>query len=196
MLNKLWGAMIITGVVWGILSGNGSGTAQAFIDGSRDAVSLAVTMAGIMAFWSGIMKIAEKAGVVSALTNLLMPINRALFPTVPKNHKAMKWISANFAANFFGLGWAATPLGLEAMKELQTLNDKKNTATDAMCMFLIINISSIQLLSINIIAYRTQYLSQNPWEVVLPTIIATAVSTMAGIISAKAYAAGGRKWKY
>ena len=95
MLNKLWGAMIITGVVWGILSGNGSGTAQAFIDGSRDAVSLAVTMAGIMAFWSGIMKIAEKAGVVSALTNLLMPINRALFPTVPKNHKAMKWISAN-----------------------------------------------------------------------------------------------------
>ena len=186
MLNKLWGAMIITGVVWGILSGNGSGTAQAFIDGSRDAVSLAVTMAGIMAFWSGIMKIAEKAGVVSALTNLLMP----------KNHKAMKWISANFAANFFGLGWAATPLGLEAMKELQKLNDKKNTATDAMCMFLIINISSIQLLSINIIAYRTQYLSQNPWEVVLPTIIATAVSTMAGIISAKAYAAGGRKWKY
>ena len=196
MLNKLWGAMIITGVVWGILSGNGSGTAQAFIDGSRDAVSLAVTMAGIMAFWSGIMKIAEKAGVVSALTNLLMPINRALFPTVPKNHKAMKWISANFAANFFGLGWAATPLGLEAMKELHKLNDKKNTATDAMCMFLIINISSIQLLSINIIAYRTQYLSQNPWEVVLPTIIATAVSTMAGIISAKAYAAGGRKWKY
>ena len=196
MLNQLWGAMIITGVVWGILSGNGSGTAQAFIDGSRDAVSLAVTMAGIMAFWSGIMKIAEKAGVVSALTNLLMPINRALFPTVPKNHKAMKWISANFAANFFGLGWAATPLGLEAMKELQKLNDKKNTATDAMCMFLIINISSIQLLSINIIAYRTQYLSQNPWEVVLPTIIATAVSTMAGIISAKAYAAGGRKWKY
>ena len=196
MLHKLWGAMIITGVVWGILSGNGSGTAQAFIDGSRDAVSLAVTMAGIMAFWSGIMKIAEKAGVVSALTNLLMPINRALFPTVPKNHKAMKWISANFAANFFGLGWAATPLGLEAMKELQKLNDKKNTATDAMCMFLIINISSIQLLSINIIAYRTQYLSQNPWEVVLPTIIATAVSTMAGIISAKAYAAGGRKWKY
>ena len=89
-----------------------------------------------------------------------------------------------------------TPLGLEAMKELQKLNDKKNTATDAMCMFLIINISSIQLLSINIIAYRTQYLSQNPWEVVLPTIIATAVSTMAGIISAKAYAAGGRKWKY
>ena len=191
MLNYLWSGMIIIGVLWAIAGGRADAAAQSFVEGGRAAVSLALTMAGIMAFWSGIMKIAEESGVIRGLTRLMVPLNKFLFPNLPPDGKAMKWICTNFAANFFGLGWAATPAGIEAMKELQRLNGNKTSASDEMCMFLIINISSVQLISVNIMAYRSQYMSQNPWEVTLPTILATAASTAAGIIAAKLLAKGG-----
>ncbi|MCI8342441.1 MAG: nucleoside recognition protein [Firmicutes bacterium] len=193
MLNYLWSGMIILGVFWAVINGRAEAAAQSFIEGGREAVSLAVSMAGIMAFWSGIMKIAEESGIIFGLTKMLKPINRKLFPSIPAEGKAMKWICTNFAANFLGLGWAATPAGIKAMKELQKLNPRKDTASNDMCMFLIINISSIQLISVNIIAYRSQYMSHNPWEVVFPTILATAVSTIAGVAAAMFFSRGGRK---
>ena len=160
---------------------------SSLINGGKDAVNLAITMAGIISFWCGIMKIAENGGIIKGIAKKLMPLMKFLFPNVPKHHKAMEYIATNFAANFLGLGWAATPAGLMAMKELQSINRDKDTASRAMCMFMIINMSSVQLISVNIIAYRAQYFSQNPSEIILPSVIATCGSTLAGIIAAMIY---------
>ena len=135
--------------------------------------------------WTGIMKIGEKAGLIKSLSNKMKPLLHWLVPTVPKNHKAMEYISTNVIANILGLGWAATPAGISAMKELQKLNKTKDIASTPMCMFMIFNMSSLQLVSINIIAYRSQYNSQNPSEIIGPGIATTLISTLAAIIFAK-----------
>lgn len=187
MLNFIWGGMLILGIIWGLCSGKSAEITTSLLNGGKDAVNLAITMAGIISFWCGIMKIAEKGGIIKGIAKRLMPVMKFLFPQVPKNHKAMQYIATNLAANFLGLGWAATPAGLMAMKELQDLNKDKTIASRAMCMFMIINMSSVQLISVNIIAYRAQYLSQNPSEIILPSIIATCASTIAGIVAALIY---------
>jgi spore maturation protein A len=135
--------------------------------------------------WTGMMRIGEDSGLIKALTKRLMPILRWLFPTIPPEHKAMEYIASNFIANFLGLGWAATPPGIKAMEELQKLNGGKNIASREMCMFMIVNMSSLQLVSVNMLAYRTQYGSQNPSEVIGPGILTTLVSTVASIIFVK-----------
>lgn len=192
MLNFIWGGMLILGIIFGVCSGKSADVTASLINGGKDAVNLALTMAGIISFWCGIMKIAENSGIIKGIAKKLMPLMKFLFPHVPKHHKAMEYIATNFAANFMGLGWAATPAGLMAMKELQSLNRDKNVASQAMCMFMIINMSSVQLIGVNVIAYRAQYLSQNPSEIILPAILATCGSTVAGIAAALIYE---RRWK-
>lgn len=185
MLNYIWGSMIILGVIVGIFTGRINEVTQAIINSSKEAVELCLTMLGIVAAWMGIMKIAERGGIIDSLSNKMKPILKLLFPDIPVEHKANKYIATNIIANMLGLGWAATPAGLMAMKELQKLNKDKTSASNSMCMFLIINISSIQLVSINIIAYRAQYGAENATDIVIPTLIATTISTLAGIIYAK-----------
>ena len=186
MLNVIWGFFIIGGILTGAFLGRMNFVTQAVITGGRSAIELAFAMAGVVAVWSGILKIAEKGGMIDALAEKMTPLMDFLFPSIPRTHKARKYIATNFAANFLGLGWAATPAGLLAMKELQKLNrDEKGTASSAMCMFLTVNMTSLQLVTVNILAFRSEYGSHNPAEIVGIGIVATLITTLAGTLVAK-----------
>ena len=191
MLNYIWGFMILIGIVYAAFNGTIADVTNEALNASKDAVTLCITMVGIMGLWVGLMEIAEKSGLIQSITKKIRPFVSFLFPGIPDNHKAKQYITTNIIANILGLGWAATPAGLMAMKSLQELNPNKNVASKDMCTFLIVNISSLQLIPINIIAYRSQYGSANPTAVVAPAIIATLVSTIVGITFAKFMA--GRK---
>jgi spore maturation protein A len=181
MLNYLWGFMIVLGVTVGIISGNIGEVSRASINSSKEAVVLCITMLGIMAMWTGIMQVAKKCGLVAAFTRGLRPIIRLLYPDIPKEHVVNEYIASNMIANILGLGWAATPMGLMAMKELKVLNHNSEVASCDMCTLLIINISSLQLIPVNIIAYRSQYGSTNPAEILAAGLIATICSTCMGV---------------
>ncbi len=185
MLNYLWGGMILIGVVVAAFTGRMPNITQAAIESSKEAVMICITMLGIMSMWTGMMKIAEKGGVIKILSDKMSGILRFLFPDIPKNHKALQYISTNLIANALGLGWAATPAGLKAMEELQKLNHHKNVASKSMCMFMIVNMSSVQLLSVNLLAYRAEYASKNPSEIIAPALLATFLSTFFGILAGK-----------
>lgn len=190
MLNFLWGAMLLIGIVYGAATGRMNEVTDAALSSAKEAVSLCITMAGIVAMWVGIMEIAKSSGLVERLTRKMRPLLGFLFPDVPGEHRAMEFISANMIANFLGLGWAATPFGLKAMEELAKLEKQRKsvspgTASNAMCTFLILNISSLQLIPVNIIAYRSQYGSVNPTAIVGPGIVATVVSTVVAVIFCK-----------
>lgn len=186
MLNGIWGFFVIGGILTGAFLGRMDLVTQAVIHGGKSAMELAFTMAGVVAVWSGILKIAEAGGMIDALAGKMTPLMDFLFPSVPRSHKARKYISANFAANFLGLGWAATPAGLMAMKELQKLNrEEKGTASAAMCMFLTVNMTSLQLVTVNILAWRTEYGSRNPAEIIGVGILATLITTIVGTTAAK-----------
>ena len=197
MLNAIWAGMIVLGILYGAFTGNLEAVSNAALESAGEAVDLCITMCGIMGLWTGLMKIAQQAGLIAALTRGISPFVSFLFPRIPKNHPARESISTNIVANVLGLGWAATPAGLKAMEALQERNlelcGQKGTsrkrgpdiATDEMCTFLIVNISSLQLIPVNIIAYRSQYGSVNPAAVVGPGLIATICSTAAAIIFCK-----------
>lgn len=185
MINFIWCGMIVIGIIVGTLTGNIEAVSTAAIEWAETAVELSLGLIGVMALWLGLMKIAEEAGIVRGMGLLMKPIMVKLFPEVPADHPAMGSIVANMAANFFGLGNAATPLGIKAMQELQDLNENKDEASNAMVMFLAINTSSITLISSSIIAYRSAAGAANPADVIGPTIIATAVSTTVAIIACK-----------
>ena len=185
MLNVIWGFFLIVGILTGVFLGRMDLVTNAVIDGGRNAVELAFTMAGVVAVWSGILKIAEKGGMIDALAEKMEPFLDFLFPEVPRGHAARRYISANFAANFLGLGWAATPAGLLAMEELAKLNGKTGRASNAMCMFLVVNMSSLQLVTVNILAYRAEYGSLAPAEIMGAGIAATLGTTLVGILLAK-----------
>lgn len=185
MLNGLWAAMILIGIFYGAVRGRMPQITEGALAGARDAVNLCLTMAGVTALWTGLMEIAEKSGLLDKAARGLKPLIRFLFPQVPDGHPAQADISANMIANFLGLGYAATPAGLRAFQSLETLNNKPGVATDAMCMFLIVNISSLQLIPVNMIAYRSQYGSANPAAVIMPALIATTTTTICGILFAK-----------
>lgn len=189
-MNYLWAGMIIIGVIFGVLNGKVTEITNAALDSSKEAVSLCITMMGVMSMWVGLMEVAKKAGIIGAMSRKMGPIVKFLFPQVPKNHPAREHIITNIIANFLGLGWAATPAGLKAMEELAKLEEEQRTvpkgvASNAMCTFLIINISSLQLIPVNIIAYRSQYGSVNPAAVVGPGIIATTISTLVAVLYCK-----------
>ncbi len=196
MMNYLWGGMLIIGIIYGALSGNMQAVTDAVLSSSKEAVTLGISMLGIVAFWNGLMEVASEAGVISSLTNAISPLMRFLFPRIPKGHKALDSMSANFVANILGLGWAATPAGLRAMNDLEQLElergnkeytgeVKGRTASSEMCVFLIMNISSLQLIPVNIIAYRSQYGSTNPTRIVAPAIAATFVSSILAVVYCK-----------
>lgn len=197
MLNYLWGFMLLIGVVYAAITGNLPAITDAALDSAKEAVTLCITMTGVMAFWVGLMRIAENAGLISAATRKLKPFLRFLFPNLPPEHAANEYIATNMIANVFGLGWAATPAGLKAMEELSKLEEdrregrisgpvrRRGIASNEMCTFLIINISSLQLIPVNMIAYRSQYGSANPAAVIMPALIATTVTTVCGILFAK-----------
>lgn len=195
-MNYLWGGMLLVGILYGAFTGNLNEVTDAVINSSREAVSLCITVAGVTALWCGIMKIAENTGLIASLTRKLKPILRFLFPSMPEDHPAGGLIATNMIANVLGLGWAATPAGLKAMGELEQLEEERRerrlekdchpvlrgTASNEMCTFLIINISSLQLIPINMIAYRAQYGSANPAAVTGPALLATGVSTLAAVL--------------
>ena len=194
-MSYLWGSMILIGIVYGMCTGNITEVTQAVIKSSEEAVSLCLGMAGITAFWNGLMKIAEESGMVAGLTRRIHPLLRFLFPRLNSKGMAMKYIAVNMIANFLGLGMAATPAGLRAMEELRKEEEgrrrmgmpaqEEDTASNEMCNFLIVNISSLQLIPVTMIAYRSQYGSVNPTSIVAPAILATTVSTLTGIVYCK-----------
>lgn len=193
-MNYLWGGMLIVGIIYGALTGNLNEVTNGAINASKEAVSLAIALLGVTAMWSGLMEIASGAGIIDWLTRKIRPILRFLFPRITDGHPALEAISVNMIANFFGLGAAATPAGLRAMEKLEGLEEERRkkgcgvprgTANREMCTFLIVNISSLQLIPVNVIAYRGQYGSVNPTAIVGPAIAATAVSTLAGVVFCK-----------
>lgn len=186
MLNYIWAAMILIGVIYGGFMGKMPEITNAALDSSKEAVTLCITMLGIMSLWTGIMEVAKEAGIIKAATKKIAPFIRFLFPRIPEGHPAKEHITTNVIANILGLGWAATPAGLKAMKELESLNKTPGIASNEMCTFLIVNISSLQLIPVNIITYRSQYGSVNPAAIIAPAIIATCFSTLVGIIFVKA----------
>ena len=201
----LWGGMLLIGIVYGVLVGNVDEVTKAFVSCSGEAVSLCISMAGITAMWTGMMKIAENSGLVTELAAKMRPLIRFLFPKLDTESKAAHYICLNFLSNVLGLSWASTSSGLCAMKELKELqlqkeNAEKNTedsgkkdavknssmiASNEMCTFLIINVSSLQLIPVNMIAYRAKYGSADPTAIVGPAILATAVSTAVAVIFCK-----------
>lgn len=196
MLNYIWGGMIVIGILYGSLTGRMDAVTAAALDSSREAVTLCITMIGVMALWMGLMEIAEKAGLIDKWTRAISPFVSFLFPEIPKEHPARKYISTNIIANVLGLGWACTPAGLKAMEALAELEaqrgnpqyletGRKRTASKEMCIFLILNISSLQLIPVNMIAYRSQYGSANPAVIIAPAILATAVSTLTAVVYCK-----------
>ena len=185
MLNILWVLMIAGGILFAAFHGTMGQITESFISSSTEAVNLCIFMLGVIGVWNGMMEIAVKSGLMKKIAKTMYPFIHWLFPDIPPRHKANEYIAANMAANILGLGWAATPAGLKAMRELQKLEEGGGRASDMMCAFLVLNISSLQLVPINMIAYRSQYGSVNPAAVVLPAICATMISTIAGIVFIK-----------
>ena len=197
MLNYLWAGMILVGILFASFTGRMPDITNAALDSSKEAVTLCITMIGVMSFWVGLMEIATKAGIVKIASRKIRPLIRFLFPNLPDGHPAAAHITTNIIANVLGLGWAATPAGLRAMEELEKLEEgrrkglftgpvrKRGIASNEMCTFLIINISSLQLIPVNVIAFRSQYGSVNPAAIVGPGIVATAVSTIVAVIYCK-----------
>lgn len=210
MLNKIWAFMILGGILCGALLGNMEAVTKAAIDGAGDAVTLCITMTGAVSLWMGLMEIAKESGLVERMTKGIAPFLSFLFPRIPKDHPALGYIATNMIANVLGLGWACTPAGLKAMEALADLERERGNAEYAeepegnaparervkedecprkasaeMCTFLILNISSLQLVPVNMIAYRSQYGSANPAGIIAPAILATLFSTLVAILFCK-----------
>ena len=196
MLNKLWGIMLLAGIIVAAFTGKIGEAGTAAIDSSKEAVTLCIAMLGVMSMWTGIMNVAKKAGLIDAMTRALRPALRFLFPGVPEGHRANEYIASNIIANMLGLGLAATPYWLKAMEEMKELNQGSHIASVDMCTFLIINISSLQLIPVNIIAYRSEYGSVSPTSIIGMGLVATLVSTAAGVVfsvvARKVFSAGLR----
>ncbi len=197
MLNYIWAFMILLGVIYAACTGNMSTVTNAALDSAGEAISLCITMAGVVALWMGLMEIAKEAGVIAKMTRAINPFLKFMFPRIPEGHPAKEYIATNMIANVLGLGWACTPAGLKAMEELAKLEAERGNpeyaskegivrrASNEMCTFLILNISSLQLIPVNMIAYRSQYGSANPAVIIAPAILATFISTMAAILFCK-----------
>lgn len=187
MLNYIWAFMLLIGIVYGVWSGNLSAVSNAVLDSAAQAVNLAISMSGIVALWCGLMEIADKAGVVKLLSKGMRPLILWLFPRLRREdgEKAVEYITLNFIMNILGTGWSATGPGLMAMEELDKIRVDKRAASDEMCTFLVLNISSLQLIPVNIIAYRSAYGAVAPAAIIIPALITTGISTMAAVVFCK-----------
>ena len=209
MLNYLWAGMTLTGILWGALHGQMTAVTDGAIQASKEAVTLCITMLGVMTLWTGVLEIGHRSGLVDQLARRMGPVLTFLFPRLDPDGEARKQISVNMIANILGLGWAATPAGLKAMEELKKVEEERRkggaarqkdtpgqedtagqraaarqagTASNEMCTFLIINISSLQLIPMNMIAYRSQYGSVNPTAIAGPALAAAFISTVVAVI--------------
>ncbi len=182
MVNYLWGGMILVSIVVAGAQGNIEVITSSMFDSAEKAVSVAISLLSIMAFWLGFMKIIEKSGLINIIQVILKPLAFFLFPQVPRNHPAMNAILMNMSANLLGMGNAATPFGIKAMEEMQKLNSRPEEATDEMCTFLAVNTSSLTLVPTTVIALRAATGSLNPAEIIGTTIVATFVSTFMALL--------------
>ena len=201
----IWAVMILLAVVYAAFTGRMSDVTNAALNSAGEAISLCLTMAGVVALWMGLMEIAKKAGLIERLTKGISPFLTFLFPRIPRNHPAREYIATNIIANVLGLGWACTPAGLKAMEELAKLEGERGTpgygeeaatqrtASNEMCSFLILNISSLQLIPVNMIAYRSQYGSVKPTAIIAPAIAATLFSSVVAILYCKLKDRGGKR---
>lgn len=187
MLNILWPIFIIISFIYAILTGNAEKINNSIFESTANAVQLSITLIGTICLWTGIMKIAQKTTFISRFTKLLQPIINYLFPEIHENEKAKEEISMNIVANILGLGNAATPLGLQAMKTLQQENKKKDTVSNSMAMFIVLNTASMQLIPTTVIAIRSSLNSNSPTNIILPVWGATIAAAIAGIITTKLF---------
>jgi spore maturation protein A len=187
MLNYIWLGLLFTGFVIGMINGRLDEVVEAAFKSSERAVEISIGLLGIICLWSGLMKIAEKSGVTSAIAFLFKPVLKLIFPQITKNKNALGAIVMNLAANFLGLGNAATPLGIKAMNELQKVNGGSDEASDSMCMFLVLNTSAIQLIPTTVIALRSDAGSSAPSEITVCVWIASICATITGIVMAKLF---------
>ena len=191
MLNTLWLGMMFLAVIFGIFTGHLNDVVLSVTDSAKMAFDLALSLAGIMTFWLGIMEVAKVSGLINLLARFLRPVMRRLFPEVPPEDPAMGAMILNIAANMLGLANAATPFGLQAMKELERLNTQKEEASDAMCTFLALNTSSVQLIPATAIAFLAANGATEPTKIIVSALIATSISTIVAVVVVKRLA----KWK-
>jgi len=181
MVGYIWAFLIGIGVIYSLLSGNISVINDSILTNVNEALDLILNLLPIIVLWTGILKIAEVSGLLDKFASFLNPVLSKLFPDIPKSNKALGYISSNIAANMLGLVSAATPAGLKAMNELQKINKNKDTASTPMITFLVLNTAGVTLIPTTILALRVAYGSSNPGEIILPAIIATACSSIAGL---------------
>lgn len=187
LINTIWFLLIFLSLVVGAINGRIDQVVNVAVESSTKAVEMALDLIGVMSLWLGIMKIAEKEGLIQSLSHIIMPFIRRIFSDIPPDHPSIGAMVMNISANMLGLGNAATPFGIKAMKLLQELNPHKDTATDAMCTFLIVNTGCIQLLPTTIIAIRAAAGSKDPMEIVSGVIVTSALSLVCGITIAKSF---------
>ncbi len=195
MVGYIWAFLIGIGIIYSLLSGNINVINESILTNANEALDLILNLLPIIVLWTGILKIAEVSGLLDKFAHVLNPLLSKLFPTVPKDNKALGYISSNIAANMLGLGSAATPAGLKAMNELQKINSDKNVASPAMITFLILNTAGVTLIPTTILALRVAYNSLNPGEIILPAILATICSSVAGLTLDYFIRKRSQKWK-
>ncbi|PAV29536.1 spore maturation protein [Virgibacillus profundi] len=181
MVNIIWAGMAVIGIIYAMFNGTMDQVNKAVFESADEAVTLSIGLISVLVFWLGIMRVAEKAGILRVLTRLLRPIISKLFPDIPKDHPAMGYILSNFTANIFGLGNAATPMGIKAMEQMKQLSGN-DTASRSMITFLALNTSSLTIIPTMVISIRMQYNSLAPTEIVGTTIIATVISSLSAIL--------------
>jgi len=184
-MNYIWLGLILISFIFGALTGRLNDVVNAIFSGAKSAIEVVIVLAGIMTFWLGIMKIAEKSGIVNFISKLLQPIAKLLFPEIPKNDRVIGDIAMNFSANALGLSNAATPMGLKAMERLQELNVDKNSASNSMCMLLSMNTAGFQLIPATVIAILAANGAKNPTEIIIPTLIVTSCAFISAVIMAR-----------
>lgn len=184
-MNYIWFFIILISILSAAYTGRINEVVNAIMKGAQTSIEIALYLAGIMAFWLGIMKIAEKSGLVAKISLLLKPVAKKLFQEIPENNPAIGDIAMNFSANAFGLSNAATPIGIKAMKELQKLNKDKKSASNAMCTLLAMNTAGWQLVPATVIAVLVANGSKNATEIVFPTLIVTTITFVSAIVIVK-----------
>jgi spore maturation protein A len=185
MVNKIWGFLIIIGIMFCLFNGNINIVNEEILNSTKTALDMSLKIFPVLALWLGISAIALKSGLLNKLSNKLSNVLKIIFPEIPKGHISLSYISSNVIANMFGLGNAATPFGLKAMQSLQELNENKNVASRSMITFLVLNTSGVTLIPTTIISLRLMYESANPTSIILPCIIITFSSTIGGLIMDK-----------
>lgn len=184
-MNYIWYFLIVVSFLFGAINGTLNEVVNSILSGIQLSIKIVLTLLGIMTFWLGIMKIAEKSGIVEFLSKLLKPVAKLIFPEIPSDSKIIGDVAMNFSANALGLANAATPIGIEAIKGMQEINKDKETASDSMCTLLAMNTAGFQLIPATVIAILAANGCQNPTQIIVPTLIVTSVAFLGAIISAK-----------